>query len=417
MFRYLSVLGASMALTAICFGSALAQDTTSYYPVGVFTPRSSVSWNLTETRHAHTNLRVLRVTTRPPHAGAQPLIGTGAFGSYGPKDLRGFYKEPATALGSGVIALVEAYDDKYLVSEFNSFSSNYSLPQETGSGAVLQVHNMGASSGSADGSGWDLEVCLDTQVVHSMAPKAKIVVVEAKTQSATDLFAAVQYARSIGATDISMSWNLGEGAATTSTENILTGGSGINFASAGDNGAFYAIAGYNYAAYPASSTNVVSAGGTTSVTSNTTPGKLIATLAWEEGGGGPSAVFSKPSYQSGVVGTDPSFRSTPDLSANADPNTPFGVFNISYNNYYNGTTGVYVFFEGGTSESSPLLAALQNASGHSYANTQAFLTHLYTNLDTAGYFNDIKTGYNGYLAADDYDMATGVGTPLGLNGM
>src|SRR5579871_546540 len=389
MFRSLSVLGASLALTATCLTAGLTQ--TQHYPVRVIKPESSRG-SVTSSQKVHTNLEVLETSTKPPHPGAKPLIGSGIYGTFSPSDLRSYYKVPSTAKGHGFIVIVDAFDTSTVVSDFNSFSSYYSLPTENGTGNALQVINLGAAAGSANSTGWDLEACLDTQWAHAMAPNAVIVLVEAASNSYADMFNAVAYARSGPAAEVSMSWSGGEGGASAGTEAILSTGNGINFASTGDSGAFYALYG-NYAGYPASSPNVVAAGGTTTITNSLH--HLVTTMGWEESGGGPSAVFSKPSYQSAVVGTDPTYRSMPDVSANADPNTPVGIWNTSYF----GST--YLFYIGGTSESSPVLAAIQNDSNHSYASTFAFLTHLYANLDTAGCFNDVKTGYNGFLAGDD----------------
>ena len=413
MSRFLSVLSVSLALTAACLAPSLAQ--TKYYPAGVIQPESSKG-GLTPTKHAKTYLKMLQVYTRPATSGAQPLIGTGLYGSYGPKDLRSFYKIPATAKGHGYIVIVDAFDTSTIVSDFNTFSNEYGLPTENGTGNALEVFApYGYTSGSANGTGWDVEACLDTQVAHAIAPNAVIVLVEAASNSLTDLYNAVSWGRTAGPTsELSMSWGSSEGGASSSTESILTSGNGINFASTGDSGAFYGLHG-NYTSYPASSPNVVAVGGTTTVCSDSTPGKLLATIAWEEGGGGPSALFGKPSYQSGIIGTDPTYRSLPDLSANADPQTPFALINTSYY----GVT--YVFFVGGTSESSPILAALQNDSGDNWGgNTVAFLSHIYGSI--AGgtytkYFNDVKAGYNGFLAGTRYDMATGLGTPKTLLGL
>ncbi|HLK56288.1 MAG TPA: hypothetical protein VKU00_06975 [Chthonomonadaceae bacterium] len=401
MSRILALLIASLALSALCLRPSLAQTPGSHQ---VLQPASS-RVSTTSPKKAHTCLKARQVPDPSLHRGLQPMIGTGYGGSFSPADMRGFYKIPATKKGAGDIVIVEAFDTDTLLSDFNNFSSYYGLPTENGSGNALVVHNpYGAPAGSADGTGWDLEACLDTQWAHAMAPNAVIVLVEATSDNVSDLFNAVAYARSGAAKEVVMGWALGEGAETANTESILTTGNGINFAAAGDNGAFYALS-VNYASYPGSSPNVVSCGGTTTIANAS--GKLLSTLGWEEGGGGPSAVFSKPSYQSGIAGTDPTFRSMPDLCANADPNTPVAVWNTSF---YGSSTW---FFEGGTSEAAAVLAAIQNDSGNSYASTFAFLTHLYANLDTAGYYNDIKAGYNGYVAGDDFDMITGVGTPLG----
>ena len=67
------------------------------------------------------------------------------------------------------------------------------------------------SPAAKDDSGWSLETALDTEWSHAIAPKAKILVVEAASDSGTNLLKAVDYARGrAGVVAISMSWGGGE---------------------------------------------------------------------------------------------------------------------------------------------------------------------------------------------------------------
>ena len=59
-------------------------------------------------------------------------------------------------------------------------------------------------------SGWGLEISLDIQQAHSLAPVAKVVLVEANSNSFHDLLAAVDAAVAAGATQVSMSWSGGD---------------------------------------------------------------------------------------------------------------------------------------------------------------------------------------------------------------
>ena len=59
-------------------------------------------------------------------------------------------------------------------------------------------------------TGWGLEISLDIQQAHGLAPAAKVILVEANSNSFDDLLAAVDAARLAGATQISMSWSGGE---------------------------------------------------------------------------------------------------------------------------------------------------------------------------------------------------------------
>ena len=75
---------------------------------------------------------------------------------------------------------------------------------------------------------------------------------------------------------------------------------------------------------------------------------------------------------------------------------------------------------GGTSVSSPLLAAIANTAGHFATSSGAEETRIYGALGT-GAFRDEKTGVcgvgNALSAKNGYDFCTGVGSPVGKNGL
>ena len=116
--------------------------------------------------------------------------------------------------------------------------------------------------------------------------------------------------------------------------------------------------------WPSTSSNVVSAGGTS--ISRKVPGyNFLHHASWVDGGGGPSAYYALPSYQSGIAGITGSKRMTPDISAEANPDT--GVWVYDSNSY----SGVGWYIYGGTSVASPLLAGIANALGHFRASSNA----------------------------------------------
>ncbi|MFP3548454.1 hypothetical protein SB748_34270, partial [Rhizobium sp. SIMBA_035] len=55
-------------------------------------------------------------------------------------------------------------------------------------------------------AGWSLEISLDVEWVHAIAPKARILLVEAASASFNDLLAAVDIAVKRGASVVSMSF-------------------------------------------------------------------------------------------------------------------------------------------------------------------------------------------------------------------
>jgi len=141
-------------------------------------------------RRAHTNHVLL---AHPQLDGSVPLGLT-------PEEIREAYNLPAYSLGqsagSQVIAIVDAYHYPTAVADFNAFSQAFGLPQETGSGTVLQVVYATGDEPSYN-AGWSQESALDIQWAHAMAPSAKIVLVEAASNSFADLLDAVEVASAI----------------------------------------------------------------------------------------------------------------------------------------------------------------------------------------------------------------------------
>jgi subtilase family serine protease len=324
---------------------------------------------------------------------AVPLIrvrnaATGAPTGLSPAQIRVAYNLPSTG-GSGTIAVVDAYDDPTVLNDLNVFSDKFVLPS-----ANFEKYMM-ASTIPMD-SGWALEISLDVQWAHAIAPNAKILLVEAKSSSFTDLFAAIDYAR--GRSDvvaISMSWGGSEFYYESLYDSHFTSSYGATFfASSGDNG--------KGVIYPAASPNVVAVGGTT--LNFKSDGSLVSETAWSGSGGGVSAYEAEPSYQLsyGVSGSNGK-RAVPDVSYDADPNSGVSVYDSTP---YSGQAGWWQV--GGTSASAPQWAAIQSLG--SSASNNNFYQDAKTSYNS--YFRDIISGSNGYSAGIGYDLVTGLGSPL-----
>jgi subtilase family serine protease len=258
--------------------------------------------------------------------------------------------------------------------------------------------------------GWAQEAALDIEWAHAMAPKARIVLVEAASNSFTDLFTGVDVATSqvttgAGKGEVSMSWSGAEFSTESSEDSHFQNGNVVYFASSGDTG------GAN--GYPSVSPYVVSAGGTTINRNPSNPsGAFVSETGWSGSGGGPSKYELKLSYQVGVANTDPTYRSAPDFSFDADPNSGVSVY---HSTRCQGLRGWLVF--GGTSVSSPSLAGIVNLAGHFAANTQTELTTIYAKYTNSSDFRDITSGSAGsFTAGPGYDFVTGVGSDQGVNG-
>lgn len=345
---------------------------------------------------AHTN-HLIRFEGKPG-GGGSPSGET-------PASLRAVYKLPSIG-GSGVIAIVDAFDYPTAENDLNVFSSQFGLPAcTTANGCFKKVFASGTQPRA--NCGWAQEAALDIEWAHAMAPNAKIVLVEAASSSFANLFAAVDVATSAVLSsgsrgEVSMSWSGSEFSSEATNDSHFQNDGVVYFASSGDTG------GVN--GYPSVSPFVVSAGGTRVNRDNN--GNFVSETGWSGSGGGPSAFEPKPLYQSGVAGTDVTNRSAPDFSFDADPQTGVSVFDSTS---CQGLSGWLVF--GGTSVSSPSLAGVVNLAGHFAVNSTSELSTIYGNYTNTNDFRDILTGTAGSFSAKaGYDFVTGVGSPIGTGG-
>ena len=262
---------------------------------------------------------------------------------YTPAQVRNAYGfDKVSYDGTGqTIAVVDAYDDRNIASDLKTFDRTFGLADPP---SFVKATPEGTPQSDPN---WAGEISLDVEWAHAIAPKAKILLVEAATSSWTDLINAVDYARKQpGVAVVSMSWGGGEFAGEAAYDTAFTtpvGHTGVAFvASSGDGGAG--------AQYPAVSPNVLAVGGTSLTI--TTAAAYVGEKAWSDSGGGPSQYEAEPSYQDQVQTSGK--RTSPDVAYNADPNTGFYVYDTVPDS--NGDTGWFSY--GGTSAGAPQWAAL-----------------------------------------------------------
>ncbi|MGA3066468.1 MAG: S53 family peptidase [Tepidisphaeraceae bacterium] len=313
--------------------------------------------------------------------------------------------------GAGeTIAIVDAFNDPDIITDANSFSSNFDLPQFNGSGdpTLTVLNETGGTSlpSNATPGGWDTEESLDVEWAHAIAPEANIVLFEASSADTQDLFTTVRTAADYsGVSVVSMSWTGPEFEGETLDDSIFTtpkGHQGVTFlAGTGDDGAADD--------YPAMSPNVVAVGGTDLLINS--DGSYDSESAWSDGGGGISQYESQPSYQVGKVnGLTSTNRATPDVSAIADPSDGVYVLDTYYNSSY--------LEVGGTSLATPvwggLIAIANQGRAINDLGTLNGATQTLPDLYDlpASDFHDITTGSNGNPATTGYDLATGLGSPV-----
>ena len=322
--------------------------------------------------------------------------------------------------GAGqTIAIVDAFRDPAALSDLNTFSKQYGLPQLatctslSQSGACFaQEYPQGTPTVSAD---WVYEQSMDIEAAHAMAPAAKIVLVDTTGAGATSLYGGVTYANTLNPDEVSTSWGGFEGKKEASHDPDFTHPGTLYTASSGDFGG-------PYVQYPAASPHVLAVGGTTLAgCSGTSCAGFVLEEAWTGSGGGASKYESLPSYQSSYTGPVYSAsaisaltggkRGTPDVSFEADPETGPSIYDSTK---YNGQSGWSV--GGGTSFGAPswagILAAGAAAGKTALQGDAAIYGGGYkTNL------RDITDGTTGTCGTDctagtGYDLTTGLGSPI-----
>ncbi|HEU5211323.1 MAG TPA: S53 family peptidase [Gaiellaceae bacterium] len=308
------------------------------------------------------------------------------------KSVYGFTTSSTAGAGT-TIAIVDAYDDPSAESDLATFSSTFGLPAcTTANGCFKKVNQTGGTSYPRSDSGWSLEISLDIQWAHAIAPGAKILLVEASSNSFSNLLAAEDYAKT-HAQYVSNSWGGSEFSGEGSYDSHFVQPGVSFFVSAGDAGL--------PAEYPSSSPNVLSIGGTTLHFSGS---NFTGETAWSSGGGGCSAYETATPAQSafgeyaqaGCGGA----RATPDLSLDADPASGVAVYDSVR---YQGQRGW--FKVGGTSASSPMIAARSAILG-----TVVNASTVYGSTIT---YRDITDGNNGAPCLTGFDLCTGRGSWLG----
>lgn len=319
---------------------------------------------------------------------------------------------PVANGGSGVIAIVDAYDYPTAENDLNVFSNQFGLPScTTANGCFHKVFASGTKP--AANCGWAQEAALDIEMAHAMAPNAKIVLVEAASNSFTDLLFAVDQASAIVQASgsngqVSMSWGGSEFSSEASNDFHFSAAKVVYFAASGDSG--------GKTIWPGVAPNVVSAGGTT--INRDALGNYISETAWSSSGGGPSMYEGIPLYQSRIsdmVGTQ---RGVPDISFNANPNSGVWVYDSTS---CHGLSGWLIF--GGTSASAPSLAGIANLAGSFASSSTDELSTIYSScVDGASTcvsadFRDITSGTAGsYTAKTGWDFVTGIGSIVGIAG-
>jgi subtilase family serine protease len=294
--------------------------------------------------------------------------------------------------GWGAIAIIDAGDYPTAASDLAAFDSYYGIPA-----ADFTVVHTGAKTPPVY-SDWEVEEALDIEWAHSMAPQAKLFLVEsvlcASSKCATDpTWAAVSLGAKLVAENgggvISMSWGDPEVPEETTFDAYFKHKGVVYFAASGDSGIGVTI-------YPGSSPNLVSVGGT--YLERDENGNFV-TEVYGGGGGALSPYEPRPSYQNGIAGIVGAQRGYPDVASDYCC-APIYLKGAWYS-------------VGGTSWATPTFAGIVNAAGSKQKSSAAELTMMYDELANptkyAADFFDITQGAAPCTVG--WDMCAGIGTP------
>ena len=380
------------------------------------------------------------------------------------------------------IAVIDSFGSATIANDLNVFSTAFALPHLCGEAGVtctpgmptftiLQVQGSpppnppppNNGTGQENHNLWAIEVSLDVEWAHAIAPEANIILVTTPTaevlgvQGFPQMMNAVQYVVDHHLADvISMSLGAGEGtfsgkASLLNLRHALIDAAANHvtvLASSGDGGTSNVLKTptknpnlipYPSVEWPASDPLVTAVGGTYLCTNPVTglgidstdppvncqanPG--VREVGWIDSGGGYSILFPRPAFQNtlppgstyvgssvGAPGPNSQMRGVPDIAFQASARTGPLV--------YDGGEGGW-FIVGGTSCSAPqwagLIAIADQIAGHDIGYINPALYQLAAGPNYSSYFFDVTVGNNqttsipGYSDSPGWDAVTGLGTP------
>ncbi|MGO9752931.1 MAG: S8 family serine peptidase [Solirubrobacteraceae bacterium] len=314
----------------------------------------------------------------------------------------------------------------YSQADLSKFADHFGLPP-------LTPVNIPVAGGSADEQPGDQsEAELDLEVAHEIAPDAQLLDYNAPqaTSSGADSLAEVidRIVADGQAEIVSDSWGSCE--ISTASADIQLDEQAIEaavahgisiFKSAGDAGA-YECQEFDHAdhrlsvEWPASSPGVIAVGGTS--LSVSAGGAYVGETSWEDpleqagGGGGLSAYFARPAWQS-APGVESRFsdgkRQLPDVSADADVATGWATYTAGSAGETGGTSAAAPFW----AASMALIEQYARRSGVAHLGfVDPVLYAIASSSQPYRPFHDVTVGTDRYYPATaGWDFATGLGSP------
>jgi subtilase family serine protease len=342
-------------------------------------------------------------------------------GGMTPADILAFYNlrplRDAGLDGAGQTILLPEIDDLPNLNDLDKFATKYGLPPFDSLLTVRRDPSWGTPQKPQG------EAVLDLEIIHEIAPAAKLVIYlsaadfghddRAFDQMVTEHLGSI-ISESLGACEPDTPGGHRNTYATIQDRAVALGMS--HFAATGDNGAYMCGQDQGPAgSFPSTLPTVTAVGGTSVFESK--QGIYFKETAWgspldESGtGGGASQFYPAPDYQkSETQAAGHGLRQVPDVAADADPATGFHIV-------FGGGEGQ----AGGTSAATPLWAATvaiinedlkkKGLREVGFANPAIYWMGENSAKFPAKPFHDVTAGNNlGYDAGLGWDFATGWGS-------
>ena len=338
------------------------------------------------------------------------------------------------------ILIVDSFGSPTIVNDLQKFDQTFGLPdppsfqirQDAGPVPPFDPTN-------GDMRSWAAETSLDVEWSHVFAPGARIVLEETPTdetegvQGFPEIVAAENYAINHGIGDvISQSFGATEQTFPNAQALLNLRGSFMNaarhhvtvLASSGDTGAtnyklnLSDLYPFPVNSWPSSDPLVTSMGGTM-LNLDDNGNRLSPDVVWNDSsgatGGGLSAVFDRPGFQSGVKKVTGDRRGTPDISMSSACDGGVDYYRSFTASRAASPWGVVC----GTSEASPefagIIAMADQLAHHRLGDIHSTLYRLGRHPAESGIVdvtsgNNSFAGVTGFNALPGYDLTTGWGT-------
>lgn|SRR5487761_119714 len=342
-------------------------------------------------------------------------------GGLTPTDVLAFYNlQPLRNRGldgTGQTIVLPEIDNLPNLSDLDKFATKFGLPPFKPLLTVKRDPSWGTPEAPAG------ETVMDLEIIHEVAPNAKLVIYLAAPQLAladrafdqmvTDHLGSI-ISDSLGQCEAGV--GSGHRDLIASIENRAVAQGMSHFVASGDLGAYDCGQGNAPSVdFPSALPNITSVGGTTAFQS--IDGKYFKEMAWnaaidEKGtGGGTSLYYALPNYQKGVAqAAGQGRRQVPDVASDGDPASGFSFI-------FGGQSGQ----AGGTSAAAPLWAATtalinqdlkqKGLREAGFANPALYWMGQNSAKLPAPPFHDVTSGNNlAFDAGPGWDFATGWGS-------